>query len=68
MYLALSRATKLENIGIEGGFTLDRFTAKIKNHKEMKPRLDKETRLRSIAEKTLQLLSTLLPVIAPCRS
>jgi ATP-dependent DNA helicase PIF1 len=53
-YVAFSRATKLRNIGIEGGLTCERFTVKIKNQAKMKARKDEEQRLRNLVEPTIE--------------
>ena len=51
-YVAFSRVTDFNNLGIEGGITLERFTKKIKEHKKMKVRLAEEARLRSLVALT----------------
>jgi hypothetical protein len=53
-YVGFSRATRLSLIGIQGGFTLERFTTKIKNHFKMAPRIKEEKQLHALAEATLQ--------------
>ena len=55
-YTAFSRATRLRNLGIDGGFYFDRFTSKIKNHKKMAPRILEEKRLRELSKQTIELL------------
>ena len=44
--------TDFNNLGIEGGITLERFTKKINEHKKMKVRLAEEARLRSLVALT----------------
>ena len=55
-YTAFSRATRLRNLGIDGGFYFDRFTSKIKNHKKMAPRILEEKRLRELSKQTIERL------------
>ena len=52
-YVALSRATKFENIGIMGGITEERFIKCVRDHKKMKPRLAEEKRLALLEEATI---------------
>ena len=51
-YVAFSRATKFENIGIEGGLSLACFTTSIREHSKMSARLAEEDRLRNLANAT----------------
>jgi hypothetical protein len=53
-YTGFSRATKLSNIGIIGGLSLERFTKKIRNHKKMKPRREEERRQISLSNQTVK--------------
>ena len=51
-YVALSRATKFENIGILGGITEQRFINCVRDHSKMRPRLEEEQRLAQLEEQT----------------
>jgi hypothetical protein len=53
-YTGFSRATKLSNIGIIGGLSLERFTVKIRNHRKMKPRRKEEERQISLSNQTVK--------------
>jgi hypothetical protein len=55
-YVAFSRVTKMENFGIIGGLTYDRFTSKIRNHPKFAARAAEEKRLRDLSEKTVERL------------
>ena len=52
-YVALSRATKFENIGIIGGLSKQRFINSVRDHKKMQPRLKEEERLALLEEATI---------------
>ena len=48
-FVAFSRVTRLESLGIEGDFSYDRFTGKVRNHALVKPRQAEEKRLEALA-------------------
>ena len=53
-YVAISRVKRLENVGIEGGLSLERLTTMIKNQPKMRVRLREEVRLRTLEDATLR--------------
>ena len=57
-YVAFSRVKKLEDIGIIGNFSLERFVHKIASHKKMAPRKREERRLKKLAEKTAGIIES----------
>jgi ATP-dependent exoDNAse (exonuclease V) alpha subunit len=59
-YVALSRSSKFENIGILGGISEKRFIDSVKNHKKLKPRLIEEERLAKLEQETKQRVEELL--------
>ena len=55
-YVAFSRVTKLQNIGVDGGGPSDRLMKKISCFPSLKKRLAADKRLEELAHKTLQIL------------
>ena len=55
-YAAFSRVTKLEDIGIVGHFTEERFLHMIGKQKKVAPRKAEERHLKMLAEATLEWL------------
>ena len=55
-YVAFSRVKKLEDIGIVGDFSRERFTLKIANQSKMAPRRREERRIRDLAEETVDMI------------
>ena len=60
-YVAFSRVTRLENLGIEGDFSYVRFTEKVANHKLVKPRQAEEKRLEELAAESERYVQQILP-------
>ena len=56
-YVAFSRVKKLEDIGIVGDFSRERFTLKIANQSKMAPRKREERRIRDLAEETVEMIA-----------
>jgi ATP-dependent exoDNAse (exonuclease V) alpha subunit len=59
-YVAFSRVTKLENLGIEGDFSFRRFTSIVRKHKKVKPRVAEERRMWALAAKTERYMEEVL--------
>jgi ATP-dependent exoDNAse (exonuclease V) alpha subunit len=57
-YVGFSRATRLQDIGLDGGINGDRITTKIKNQKKLKVRLKEDRRLDVLERETLAMLNS----------
>ena len=55
-YVAISRATRVSNIGIRGGLTFARISSKLADMKKMRVRKIEDQRLAAIAEETYHRL------------
>ena len=58
-YVAFSRSTCLENIGLRKCISFERLSSSVRNHKKMQPRLDEESRLLVLANETKDLFANL---------
>ena len=55
-YVALSRVTRLMDLGIIGGLSFERFTKKIRNHRKFFPRQQHLKQLREAVKETVRRL------------
>ena len=55
-YVAISRATRVSNIGIRGGLTFARISSKLADMKKMRVRKIEDQRLSAISEKNYHRL------------
>jgi ATP-dependent DNA helicase PIF1 len=56
-YVGFSRTRRLEDVGLDGGISLDRITTKIKDQKKLKVRLREDRRLDALERETLAMLN-----------
>ena len=56
IYVAISRATQVSNIGIRGGLTFARISSKLADMKKMRVIKIEDQRLAAIAEETYHRL------------